>query len=599
MPPVSFRAPVYPQALIPVAGDNTRRAPQVDGQSRDNTRNDNPNNLRNTIRNNLGNDIHRLIEQQLNAQESSATATLPQLSHLPVSSRMRNRSVDMRIRTALAHKLAIGALVDTNLYATSMRDIRVRGAGGAHPVQEYELTLRTPVTDPDGNVRIAEQTHSRTRAEIALHVLCESGFRLASGTSRDANSGSALRLEELMPPRRLRIARKWLALSDVQKRRVVSMLHTWMTSKKRALKILLPIKLAASLNKNKRIRRPVNNSIERSDQLAIRRPNVCRGRVIATRRAASGRPGENRFSLREMTPAAMPPSSSMPFTPPTSPRSPRSPTPPFSSQSSTPTSSPARLSPAGIRSPISTPSPQASQPDSDFFPSAERRANIYSATAATTDMRALTAQLARTHKSRPISGADCNCAWRCAWAMILTQQEPQALAQRLVQLLGTNSRRDAADIKTICAAVHRDGLHVIMSGRGDAGRFVYRGDGPEMEQMLNRVAIGVMQKNGIAPATAAAFFDPHRMATAEDIAHFVHAMGATSAVMQVESPGNPDLTTLALRPNDDGVIEKLELSPNEDTIPTAHFVQALATSPIARLVDQHFDLLIPDALWRK
>jgi hypothetical protein len=244
-------------------------------------------------------------------------------------------------------------------------------------------------------------------------------------------------------------------------------------------------------------------------------------------------------------------------------------------------------------------SPQAAQSHSADVAGDVPVKNIYSAVADITNMHDLTEQLSRSHKTRPISGASYNCAWRCAWAMIFTQQEPEALESRLLHLLSTPSALDAAHIKAICERVRRDGLQVIMSKENNPGRLVYRDDGPEMEQLLNRVAINVMKKNGVAAATAEEFFQPRKMASAEDIARFVHAMGATSAVMQVESLSNPNLTTLTLRRNDDAVISALELNPAEDPIPPENFVQALASLPIARLNGLHFDLLIPEALWAK
>lgn len=179
--------------------------------------------------------------------------------------------------------------------------------------------------------------------------------------------------------------------------------------------------------------------------------------------------------------------------------------------------------------------------------------------------------------------------------MILTQQQPDALEARLVDVLGGDFGAQAAEVKRICSAVRSQGLNVILSKGERNRRLVFDDNGATMEALFNRLTIEILQKTGTSEVDAKTYFLPLKMAPAEAIGDLVSALGASCAVMQYARNNDSHSRSLSLRPKNDEVIEELE-KPQGPDIDTMNFAAFCAPLPVAIISDNHFDLLIPPAL---
>lgn len=480
------------------------------------------------------NGLHRLIDQQLRVQESSVTSALSGLSQTALATRsgpVGACAIDSQIRKVLAQKLAADNAAKSDRYATSLPHVRISEASSPDQSDAlYELRLPATAKAAGGNDDVAPQVVLRTRAEIELHLLCESSFHLAAGTTHVEERNDVLTLRDLMPTTRNSKTPSPSALlpasPSVQKKRSVSTPQSVVSEKKRALEQSVSASPIA----------PVQTiPLEASSPTTL----PASEQTSATTATATPRPI-----------VAAPPSSA----------------------SMQPVTSQALIDRASIIVP---------------------NTSTYIATELSTDIDDLMEQIFATRTEVPISSHQFNCAWRCAWAMILTQQEPHALEQRLIDLLGDEFLPHAAAVKAICADVRRHGLNAILSeGHTAPSRLAYPSGESGMEDLLNHLATEVLQKKGKTAAEAYAFFRPDVMAPAEDIQLLVSTLGASCCVLQYAESSTSGTRSISLRPKDDIPIESLNASSTGD-IASTNFAVAIDALPVALISHDHFDLLIP------
>ena len=500
-------------------------------------------------------ELHRLIDQQLNAEESSADRALPPVSELPPSKASgwgRNRSVGSRIRTLLAQKIAGVDGGTTDVSAAALQAIRLtHHSDGDAATKKYEVTMRTAITDSDGKVKVVEEkSGERTRAEIELHLLCESTFQLAAGASRVDEANDILSLTELVP---LIGRTKHAAVPDL---------------------LSAPLEQAGSTAHSGSAPQIFPEPAPQLFAAKDEKPDVAVPQPASKHRAAD----DTSISLGEFL-STTTPSSSVPSVP----SMPLSPT----------TAAPASPASSSAVSNAAT-SALAQQQHCATRQSTASAGNTYSATCTNTNIDVLQQGIIDSHTRLRISTDDYNCAWRCAWAMILTQQQPDALERQLIALLGDDFKAEAAELKHICSAVRNQGLNAILS-KGEGGkRLVYADHGTRMETLFNRLTIEILKKTGTSEEDAKTYFLPREKAPAEAIGDLVCTMGASCAVMQYAPNNNSDARSILLRFRNDEKIGVLE-APQGIATDTAKFKDLCAPLPVAIISHDHFDLLMPRA----
>lgn len=544
--------------------------------------------------------LHRLIDQQLNAQESGGMLALSPLDAGPLSPRPdqpAKRLSDRLARNLLTQKLAISIGTESDLHATSPRQRWIKKVASNSEVDAlYELRLAGNMTDTGASGDPAHQPLLRTRAEIELHLLCESSFHLAAAAPQAGDHSELLTLQELMPasdpapavspaqsPAHLQTP------SPIEQQKRPASISPAVPAAKRpasqppasrtdAASTLLE---ARSAGPRKRFFPLDEEQDDEFDNVPDREPSaqpLAQPSAKSSAHLLSSTTTPNKADSKSASlpnSAAAIDSDAAPIfsTPPASPIT---------------NSSLERNSPSRPAQPVATDIGRGTAPAT----------NTYLATELSTDIEDLQQQILSTRYEVKISAKDFNCAWRCAWAMILTQQEPEALEQKLFDLLGDQFRPQAAQVKQLCDHVRQHGLEMVMSSESEeAGRLTYQDQGPELENLLNHIAIAVLQKKGSSPAEAAHFFHPHTMAHVEDIQVLVSGLGASCAVLQYAEDDSSGSRSVSLRPKND--IDMSSLVPSDDgTITAAKFAAALDALPVAVISRDHFDLLIPPSLWR-
>ena len=544
--------------------------------------------------------LYRLIDQQLNAQESSGMLALSPLDAEPLSPRPdqpAKRLSDRLARNLLTQKLAISIGTESDLHATSPRQRWIKKESSGSEVDAlYELRQAGNTNDIGASSDPTHQPLLRTRAEIELHLLCESSFHLAAVAPKGENHIELLTLQELMPasdptpvtspaqpPAHLQTP------SPIeQQKRPASISPVVPAIKRRAPQRPASSTDTASTTPKARPARlsksffPLDEEPDDEfDSVPYREPSVLppaqpsakSSTHLLSSTTTPGKADSKSASLPNSA-AAIEPNAGLIF--------------------STPSASPIINSPLEKNSHSRPAQPVATDVGRDTAPAD----NTYLATELSTDIEDLQQQILSTRHEVKISPKDFNCAWRCAWAMILTQQEPEPLEQKLVDLLGDQFRPQAAQVKQLCDHVRQHGLEMVMSSESEeAGRLTYQDQGPELENLLNHIATAVLQKKGTSPAEAAHFFHPHTMAHVEDIQVLVSGLGASCAVLQYAEDDSSGSRSVSLRPKND--IEITSLNPSADgAITAAKFAAALDALPVAVISRDHFDLLIPPSLWR-